>query len=315
VLGICIEASHERGLGHLFRILNFAEFLDGLGERYIVMVNDDLRAITILQQRTVPHVVVDLADRQSEWETELIGRFGITVWINDRLNTDIGHAEKVKSMGSWLVTFDDRGSGAALADIHFAPLVFSGQAKLAGKRVLTGVRYLVLNREILARRRVRQRLDSLLVTLGGSDTYGVTLQVVRLLKQLGRFATVIVGPSFEHHSELDLILDRRFSLKRGVPSLIEEFALHDLAITGGGVTPFEANASGLPCIIVANEPHEIEIGQYLAGCGSSLFAGYYRNLDESVFDTEPPLEKMSQLGMEIIGTDGAAAVYDEICAL
>lgn len=317
MIGFCIAASHERGLGHLYKTLNFIDYLVGQGEQYIIMVNDDSRAVEVLKQRAVAYVTVNLSDADTDWETALIKRFGINIWVNDRLDTDENHAVNVKKNGINLITFDDRGTGAAFADIHFAPLVFSGRDKLRGKRVLTGIRYLALNREIGACRRQRDRLGSILVTLGGSDTYGVTLQVVNMLKKCNRSATIIVGPASKHKTELKQAIDRTFKLKFGVPSLIQEFVLHDIAITGGGVTPFEANASGLPCIIVANELHEIEIGQFLAATGSSIFAGYYKAIDESKFsiNMNMDLETMSRTGMMEIKTDGVANIFNEIMAL
>lgn len=315
MIGFCIEASHERGLGHLYKTLNFVEYLDGLNERYIVIMNDDPMSTSVLKQRGVTYVTVVLSDTQSDWETTIIKQYGITTWINDRLNTDKKHAAHVKKHRVKLVTFDDRGTGATLTDLHIAPLVFSGKGLLQGKRVLTGINYLVLSKGIDGCRHVRKHLDSILVTLGGSDTYGVTLQVVALLKRLNKRATVVVGQSFQHHTELEQIIDERFTVKRGVPSLIQEFMHHDLAITGGGVTPFEANASGLPCIIIANELHEIEIGQYLAGLGSSIFAGYYRALDERVFSMGLNLITMSRSGIEKIRTDGVENVFREVKSL
>lgn len=315
MLGFCIEASHSRGFGHLYRTLNFIEYLSERGVRTIVMVNDDQRAIKILEQRSIEHEVVNLNDMRSDWETMVISRYGITVWINDRCDTDQSHARQVKINGIGLVTFDDQGSGAAFADLHFAPLVFSGQERLQGKRVLTGTSYLVLNQEIETCKRQRDGLESILITLGGSDTYGVTVQVVNLLKTLNRRATVVVGPAFQHHEQLKQTMDASFCLKQGVPSLIKEFVQHDLAITGGGMTPFEANASGLPCVIVANELHEIEIGQYLAKIGSSVFAGHYQDIDDSILHRNLDIKKMSSVGMASIGTAGADNIFREIMAL
>jgi spore coat polysaccharide biosynthesis predicted glycosyltransferase SpsG len=315
MIGFCIEASHRRGLGHLYKTINLIKYFASQDMRSIVMVNDDLKAIEILKQSSIKYVTVELDDISSDWETTIISSYGITVWVNDRLDTDQNHARHVKNNGIGLVTFDDWGSGAALADLHFAPLVFSEQDKLQGKRVLTGIRYLVLNKEIETCKRLRYSLDSILITLGGSDTYGVTIQVVNLLKALNRGATVIVGPAFEHHVQLKQAMDERFHLKQEVPSLIREFVRHDLAITGGGVTPFEANASGLPCVVVANEPHEIEIGQYLERSGCSVFAGYYQDIDGSILGKNLNIKEMSNVGMATIGTDGAANIFREIIAL
>lgn len=315
MIGFCIEASHERGLGHLYKTLNFIEYLNEQNEEYIVITNDDPVSKSILEQNQVRHITVNLNDSQSDWETAIIKQYGITTWINDRLNTDIKHAALVKKQDVKLVTFDDRGSGAALADLHFAPLVFTGKETLQGKRILIGVDYLVLSKMIENCRRQREYLNSILVTLGGSDTYGVTLSVVMLLKSLNKRATVVVGHAFRHHAELECIIDERFIIKKSVPSLIQEFKSHDLAITGGGVTPFEANASGLPCIIIANEIHEIEIAKYLARIGSSVFAGYYEQLDESVFGLDYDLSSMSRIGLNKIKTDGVKNVFREVRSL
>jgi spore coat polysaccharide biosynthesis predicted glycosyltransferase SpsG len=316
MIGFCLEASHARGLGHLYKTLNLVEALARRGESALVMVNADPKATAILAERSVRYETVELTDTQSNWESALIAKSGITVWVNDRLDTSLSHAQNVKRNGISLVTFDDRGPGAALADLHFAPMVFYRNDQLRGKRVLTGIHYLALNCEIDRYRRVRSQLKSpILVTLGGSDTYGVTLQVVAQLKKLNRPATVVTGPSFQHAEELERLLDERFTRKRDVPSLIQEFHHHDLAITGGGVTPFEANASGLPCIIVANEPHEIASGRYLESLGCSVFAGYYREMAQRAFEQDLDLAAMSRAGIEQIKTDGMDNILRELAAL
>lgn len=312
MIAICIEASHARGLGHLFKAVHLSEFLREKREPFVVLVNDDPKAASVLEEHGIPWRSVPLADTSSDWEAQLIRELGIEVWLNDRLDTDLKHAERVKRHGVKLVTVDDRGTGAALADLHFAPLLFTGSTALGGKKVLTGHKYLILSREIDRYKRVRDRVGSIVVTLGGSDTYGVTLKVVKILKGLGRGATIVTGPSFGHRGELEKLLDQRFSVKSAVPSLVAEFSLHDLAVTGGGVTPFEANASGLPCIVVANELHEIPIARHLEELGSSVFAGYHTGIDEAVFARELDLAAMSRAGMAQISGEGAKEVYREI---
>lgn len=314
MLGFCIEASHERGLGHLFKTLNFIDYLKTFGEKHVVMINNNPQAANILDQHFVEYVTVNLTDFHTDWETEMIRMHGITTWINDRLDTDFKHAANIKKNGINLITFDDRGTGAALADLHFAPLIFSGQNTLRGTKLLTGSRYLVLNPEINAFKRRRDHTNSILVTLGGSDTFGVTIKIVKMLKALNQGATILIGPSFQHYSELEQVMDSNFRLIQGVPSLIQEFYHHDLAISGGGVTPFEANATGLPCIVVANELHEIEIGKHLAEAGSSVYAGYYRDINIDFIRTSLHMNicEMSLAGMRSFGTDGAANIMKEI---
>lgn len=316
MFALCVESSHKKGMGHLFRAMNFIECLRAHNEAYVVFINNDEAACEILGSKGIRFETVDLSDTASGWETPLIRRYGVTVWINDRLDTEPAHAKRVKESGVKLVTLDDLGDGAELADINVAALQFGLEAEIKGKTALTGIEYLILNREIKQYRRLRKKAGNLLVTLGGSDTYGVTIKVVEILKRLGKSATVHIGPSFAHHGELRKASSGGdFNVIGRVPSLLEIFYSYDLAVTGGGMTPFEANASGLPCIIVANETFEARNGRFLETIGSSLYAGFHEEINEAIFEKEPAIERMSSMGLANIPLDGAEKVYGRIMEL
>ena len=312
MFALCIESSHKRGMGHLYRALNLADSLTRTGIECKFYINNHSRSCQILESRAYSYTVVDLLDHSSGWEADVMYKDGIKLWINDRLDTEKQHASRIKSLNIPLVTFDDRGSGAEYADIHIAALAFDKKESLAGKRVFRGVDYLVLSSEINQHTRLRKNIKSILVTLGGSDTHGVTIQVIKHLIEQKSKATVIIGPAFEHNEELEKVVTPNFTIKRHVPSLIEEFINHDLAITGGGITPFEANASGLPCIVIANEPFEIPTATALADYGGAIFAGYHKNIDSTVFARNLAIEDMSSAGMKHITLNGCNNVLREL---
>ncbi len=315
MFGICIESSHTKGMGHLFRILNFIKYLRSTNTRFIVFVNNDPIAINIIKSNNLTFEIVDLSDLESNWESNLIKKYSIDIWINDRLDTDITHSLNVKKNNIKLVTLDDMGSGSELADINFCAMAFDSPERLKGKKLLTGIKYLILNDEIAKHKRVRKKIKNILVTLGGSDTYGVTIKIVKIMSKSGISATVITGPSFIYKDELSQVANDLFIIKEAVPSLIEEFYNFDLAITGGGITPFEANASGLPCIIVANEPFEIGNGKFLERLGSSAFAGYYKEVSDDFIDLNLDIEEMSTTGIRNIKLNGAENIFRQIQSL
>lgn len=300
-------------MGHLFRMLNFSEYLKNQHETFIFLINDNQKTKKILESKHINFEIVDLDDITSNWESAIIHKYGIEYWLNDRLDTCEQHARNIAKNGTKLITFDDLGSGAKYSHINICGLFFNHDT-LEGKSVLKGVQYLILNSEIDRVKRERTALQKIIVTLGGSDTYGVTVKVVKLLKQNNIAATIHLGPSFAHEKELAEELNENYSLIRQVPSLITELNRYDLAITGGGVTPFEANASGLPCLIIANELFEIPNGQFLEKIGSSKFLGHHENINESVFENlqNLDLEHMSKKGMESIHTDAVKQIYKEI---
>lgn len=304
-----------RGMGHFYRALNLIGAMRAAGQSCKLYLNDYRPGRRLLDQAGIDYSTVDLVDVESDWEAEAIARDGIRVWINDRLDTDARHATNVTARGIPLVTFDDRGEGAAFAALHVAALAFDPSEQLLGRRVLRGIAYLILNPEIARHRRVRTRADRLIVTLGGSDTYGVTVKVINVLSAAGRTATVIIGPGFRHEQELAEVAGPTFEIRRGVPSLIAEFERHDLAITGGGITPFEANASGLPCIVIANETFEVAIGKELERLGGSVFAGFHSSIERSALTREVPIANMSRAGMEQIDLCGAERIVRELTSL
>ena len=76
-----------------------------------------------------------------------------------------------------------------------------------------------------------------------------------------------------------------------------------------------ADASGLPCIVVANEIFEVPVALELARLGGSVFAGYHAEMDESVLTRDLPVEAMSRAGMEHICLEGAHRVVRELMSL
>jgi spore coat polysaccharide biosynthesis predicted glycosyltransferase SpsG len=315
MIAFCVESSHARGMGHVFRSCVLADAFLAVGHAVKFYINDHPPALDLLKGRGISFDIVPLEDASQDWESAAVARDGIDVWICDRHLTDIRSTTRMKAANVPLVTFDDRGSGAAAADLHIAALAFDLDEALAGKRVLRGVPYLILGPQIAAYRRPRTTAGRMIVSLGGADTYGVTTKIMRLLSDAGRTATVIIGPAFKHLDDLARATTPAFTIKRNVPSLLEEFAAHDVAVTGGGMTPFEANATGLPCIVVANEDFEVPVGRELQRLGGALFAGHHEQLDESLFTQKLPVQRMSEAALQHIPIDGTRRVMDAVLSL
>ncbi len=115
-------------------------------------------------------------------------------------------------------------------------------------------------------------------------------------------------------NELEKELTKDYEVINFIPSLMQEFNKYDLAITGGGITPFEANASGLPCLIIANELFEIQNGKYLESINSSKFLGYYKNINidilKNIFSLN--IADLSENGLLYLKTTAVEKIYKEI---
>lgn len=311
----CVESSHAKGMGHLFRAINLHRALREKGrESAIALLGDDAASQAWLEREEIPYATAKNVEGAA-WETELISRFRPKVWINDRLDTDAAHAGRVKNAGLRLGTFDDTGFGAAQADLHVAALAKVRGESPAGKKTLIGADYLVFPPEVAQLRRVRTENKRWLVTLGGSDTHGATISVIEWLNARAKPATIVLGPAFAHEKALFSLDTDILTIKKSVPSLLKELADHDLAITGGGLTAFEAAALGVPTAIIANEPWEVTHARYLQSLGCSVFVGAHNQIDLDVLDKDMGMECMSNAAFRAFPPDGADRVVESLLNL
>lgn len=310
MFAVCIESSHKRGMGHFYRALNILEYFRRVNERAVLLINGDPISIQILDKKKILYEIVDYEDITGNWERNIIKKYQVDVWLLDKFETREELAVHVKDENVILAAIDDCGEGARLADMHFCAMLFRD---IRGKHIFRGKEYMILNPQIGKYKRKRTKLQKILVTLGGSDTYGVTVTVVSILKEYGYGADIVIGPNFRHREQLEKVVDEKFTVFDTVPSLVAVFYEYDLLITGGGVTGFEANASGLPCIMIASEPHETDNAKYAAQFGGCVFAGYYKNLNKEVFDLRKmDIRTMSVNGMEAFGLNGMENIWNEI---
>lgn len=298
-------------MGHLFRMLTLGEELRNQGDKVLFAINPDDAPASVLQSRNFPFITQDLS-ASSGWEKQIIKKRHVDIWVDDCLETTREHTEEVQQSGAKVVTFDNFGSGVADADLHIASLpAFYEQHPVQGKKVLKGVEWLILNPLAGKLRRHRTAGRKRAVCLGGSDTYGVTVKVASLLHDHDLEATYFVGPAFQSLGELAAIIPAT-RIRHNVPSLIEELAEFDYAITGGGIVAFEAAAMGLPTVTVANERHEVFNALFLEGLGCSLFSGYYQEMRDDVILDDLDIGRMSSASLEFTKRDTLRNLVREI---
>ena len=272
-LAIFIESSHKRGMGHLFRAMNISNYIHKIGIDSIIILNDDSKSEQVLSNHGLEYVAVDDINDIKKIVGILANRKMNNVII-DRFSSDISFTKSLKSNDIFVIGIDDIGDGSREFDIHFCPLVFGEKC---GHIIIDSSKYLIINPEIKEYRRERVECKKILVSMGGSDTYGVTVRVVESLKRIGINADLLIGPGFIHYDELESVNCGQFKLYHNVPSLARFMNDYDFLICGGGMTCIEAAASGLPSIIIANEIHEVEIGKWMEQSGGCVFAGYYKD--------------------------------------
>lgn len=312
-LVICIKSSKDFGMGHLFRGINLYNYLNKKCNP-ILVINSDLQSMDVLNKLNIPFV--EYNQSIMGWEKNIINKYNIKVWINDRLETQADHVIEIHKENCKVVSIDDLGEGSKLAELSFYSLPFSIINSSKSLKNKTGIDFLILNSEI--NKYVRQRLDlnKIIISFGGTDSHDLTSRIYNYLKNSSYVVEVLLGPGV---SEKNIQLtNSNVIVHRNVKSLAELFSRFDLAITAGGITPIEANAQGLPCVIIATESHEIINAKFLDDIGCSHYLGFHSEIDENLLKTTVAnlnIKKMSQLGIKNIGIDGTRKTGDLILKL
>lgn len=297
---IRLDANHQMGLGHLFRMLMLNDCLRSKGGSSLFLIRENPVSERILSEKGIRYS----AFPGNAGELEIIddtlndSEFYPHYWIFDILNTEIMWIRAVKEKGIKVITFDDEKGGLAEADLVINPIVHlwgNYTPELAKAKLLEGIEYAVMNPRVFKLRKERTISQnthvSIGITMGGSDTYGITALLVKVLNKLNKgniSITAFAGPHFEHMEELDKEVKNvccRIEVKRSVQDLHANLDQMDVVICGGGITLFEVMAMGLPSLAFANEPHEELTIRYFQSQGACGSIGSQTDMDEYLFTT------------------------------
>jgi len=187
-----------------------------------------------------------------------------------------------------IVVIDDLGNRRHDCDVLIDPnLHDSAETRYAGLvpaggRVFVGPRYAPLREEFddtSPQMRV-SGLRRLLVFMGGSDSTGEALKVVRALRELeaeGPETILITGPINPRVAEIRLAAERVPSLTviESTHEMARLIAWADVGVGTCGIAAWERCALGLPALVVITAPNQRDDARLLHAIGA------VRNLGES----------------------------------
>lgn len=216
-----------------------------------------------------------------ESEQQILRSFRPDVILVNKLNNDPAYIRALKEFAELVVTVDDTGEGAKHAGLRVNPLYHIPDAVTDPQCIALRSEFQEIHRRTRA---TKNEVQELLVTQGGSDTYGFTPRIIRALeKMVGRpHCTVVIGPAFRHQAELQEAMqgsELDLTVVRDACNMGELMWNADLAITAGGLSMFELACVGTPSLVICAEPFEVETAARLEKAGGVVNLGFGGTLD------------------------------------
>jgi len=322
------DASAEIGFGHLVRCLALAdEIHHRTGSRVAFAMQEAARGFDVVRRHgyEVFHLPSKRGD-SSAWIGETMRRFNAAILIVD-VRDDLSQ-QQLKSLsgeGRLIVLLDDLSDRRFAADLAFYPPVpqvrRADWANFRGE-LFVGWEWTIL-RSQFAQPPPRETSGgrSLLITMGGSDPAGMTLQAVRAAELVDAefTATIVLGPAFRYEDALlELLASSRhpFTIRENVSDMRTQMAQSDLALCAYGITAFELAASGVPAIYLCLTEDHAESASALADAGAGHLLGLFKNVgDQQIAKAVAELladvrrrAQMSVIAQKLIDGKGAARI-------
>lgn len=256
---IRVEGNSVIGLGHVYRGLSLAYRLINHNIHFLVSESSKL-AIEKLNNSFFPYTVIE----NNQSISKIIETFEADIIINDMLDTTEDYIRFLKSLNVRVINFEDLGQGADLADAVINDLY---EEENRGDHFYWGSDYYILRDEFLLSEpsAYNEKVKNILIIFGGVDPSDLTRKIFDVIPKI-KFNneilfTIIVGPGYKDFENLEK--DAKSSMYeieviQNVKNMSFYMSRADLAVSSQGRTMLELASMGVPTILMAQNPRELD---------------------------------------------------------
>jgi len=281
------DNGEEAGMGHVYRSLAYSKLL--------IAHNSDLSVSFLMREMPegiakvseagynvtiIPKVPsLDDYDRVLSILSPHILIIDILGGSNDLMISANRHVKSI-------ITLDDLNDAARYSDIIINGILWGTRLlpeRFGRAKVYQGIEYLTLREQFAEankqQRILNQKINSILISTGGADGRGFTVELINIVKSISSLSEifVIVGPAFpdDFVNIAAVINDGRFHFLKDIQNMDSYYLKTDLAIITGGTVMFEAAACGTPSLVISSYEHQIPQVRWFSEKKAVIEAGFF----------------------------------------
>ncbi len=274
---ILTEGGRKIGLGHVSRCTALAAVFEACGGRVEFALRGDETALTFLTNQGFYGHFFDW--EKNSLQTEVLLK-GAKVAVVDSYTAELSFYQWLSTKVSDLLVLDD----FFRLPYPETAFILNPVAEPDGNpRHLFGLEYALLRPAFweVPKRKVRERVERVLITLGGEDLRGLTPLAVQAAREVFPRAecAVVLGPAFNNQSlklnHPQIKIYRSLSAEQ----MRDLMLISDIAVSAGGQTLFELACTGTPMVSVLTAENQRLNMRKLESLGLVRNAGDYDGPD------------------------------------
>lgn len=252
-----VDGYKELGMGHIYNCITMADSLLMEHKVLFVLTEKSIPGIAKIAETQLPYIVI----KSNNDLEKIINDFKPDIWVNDCLNTEADYIKKLKDVIPRVITIEDLGTGAALADATINALYDDDTNK---SNVYSGYNYVCLREEFLLERPCifSEEVRNIIIMFGGTDPLNMNKRLYRsILKFSDKYNDIkfqfITGIGYD--CEYNGIITNEKKNIYVYPNVARVSAFMkkaDIAITSQGRTIYELAAMGVPAIVLSQNNRE-----------------------------------------------------------
>lgn len=229
------------GYGHFYRCLSLAKGLNYLkGDISILfMINEEL--VELMKENNFEYGISnDLKN-----DVIVLEKLSVDLFIFDSYLGNNEYLREIKKQ-SKLMLIDDNNDiyDSSIPDIIYNGNLYASDlpyTKTKNQLLLLGSNYLLMKEEYWFNNDDQIHKKGILVTTGGTDSYGIMLKILDIIKKIDIKTKIVIGPGYsnEYINQIENLKVENVDLVYKPTSLKKYIAESKVVLTAGGSTVYE----------------------------------------------------------------------------
>jgi len=297
MIGIRVDVNESIATGHFMRCLSIAQGIRNAKKNDVLFVSADERAKVLSEQYKFQAVKLntnwDDMDSEVDILADIICKYRIDKLLVDSYCVTEGYLRKLSEYVE-LIYIDDINKFKYPVDAlinynsYFNIFNYTQTYRETNTKLILGPKYAPLRSEFRGiNRKIYEKVVNVLITTGGSDTYGVTEHMIEaMIKDEGLSHInihIIAGRYSKIDEKIDLKLCPNIYVHKNVKNMSDLMKQCDIAVTAGGSTMYELCACGVPSVSFTFADNQVFGAEALDNMELIPYSGDVRNdMDECI---------------------------------